>query len=95
MKFENIPIIRMEIEGMKANILNALGLYGSELGEVVKENLEKAIKEYPFEEIIKQEAYNALDSAIKNYFAHGKGRELIESIVDGAINGVEEELTNG
>jgi hypothetical protein len=45
MNYEAVPVIRLEIEGMKHSILQHLGVVGSELGKNLEGEIEKALDE--------------------------------------------------
>lgn len=85
MKFEAMPIIRIELEGIKQSIIQHIGAAGSEYGELVAEQLEKAILTYPWEDTVRRTTERCIDEAIENYFKCGDGAKAIREAVNTAF----------
>ena len=66
MDFELMPMIRFEIEGIKAQVLRGLGLYGSKLGEYVEKQIDQAFHVYDFERTVSEAITRGFDKAIYN-----------------------------
>lgn len=80
-----LPRVRIEIEGMKHQVLHAFESYNRDVERMIKEKLENAIANYPFEaeiEKISEEVISeAIQSALERYFKYGEGSEVIKKIV--------------
>lgn len=87
-----MPIVRIEIEGMRQQIAAALADYGNEIKESVDIEIEKAISEYPFKETVRRHTAEAINQSIKSaidkYFKFGDGATAIESSVNEILSGV-------
>jgi hypothetical protein len=84
MRSEFLPIIGLDIKGMDAHLQSALGVKGSELGDAISQQIDKAIAEYPFEQKVSLYASQAIDSAISDYFNlynHG-GSQIYTAVFD-------------
>jgi len=88
MNFESVPMIRLELDYMKSSIISTLGLYGSELGEAVKERIEQTIKNYDFNGKVSAIASDVITSEIEAFFKFGNGREYIQSSVQKVLDSV-------
>lgn len=85
----NLPIIRLEVEGMRHSICRALSEYALQIDE----QMQGAVKEYCTPEnlgkIIRTEADRVLTDVIKtevdNYFRFGKGREAVRKAVQDSL----------
>lgn len=88
----NMPIVRIEIEGMKQQIAAALTDYGNEIKESVDREIERAIAEYPFRETVRRHAAEAINQSIKSaidkYFKYGVGATAIEASINEILSGV-------
>ena len=76
-----IPIIKITVENMKAQVLSHLGLIGSELGDAIESEIEKAIELYPWEAQVKEIVHSAISSSIDGYFKYGDGASIIGDVV--------------
>jgi len=81
----NIPIIKLEIEGMREQINIALATYHEELAQSVNVQLEAVIKEFDFSHLIKNVTQRAIEDTVKRaieyYFSAGNGRIEIDAAV--------------
>lgn len=81
----DMPIIRLEIEGMKASILHALTEYELQMDSLVKEAIERQCSSEHIHQLINYETSRAIDEAVKdeinNFFKYGKGRDAIKSAI--------------
>lgn len=81
----NIPILRLELEGIKKTLLTALWKHNCEIEHLVSQ----AVKEYCTEEnlydLIQNQARQVIASTIEteitNFYAYGKGRKVIQEAV--------------
>ena len=76
-----MPILRMEVEGMKAAIMSHLGIHGSELGEALSREVDKAIAEYDWLGEVKRITHAVLTDRIHSYFKYGEGAKAVEKAV--------------
>ena len=86
MKDGAIPTIRLEVEGMKAAIVSAIGLHGSELGLHIESSIDKAIDGYDWDGEIAKAADEVIKDTLKHYFSFGIGRTLIHTVITDAMN---------
>ncbi len=81
----NLPIIRLQIEGVKYSVAMALTEYAAQ----VDADLQKAVEEFCTPEnighIVQKEAWAVLDQVIreevKSFFLRGHGREAVKAAV--------------
>lgn len=90
MKFEAIPTVRIELDGMKHAIVRHLGAAGSQLGEAIEEQIQRAIDTYPWEEQVVSITHDSITSAITHYFSYGEGSRAIRESVEAALKEVEQ-----
>lgn len=84
MDYKAMPILRMEVEGMKAAILTHLGARGSELGDALSAEIDKAIAEYDWQGEVKRIVHAALSENINYYFKFGDGAKAVkDAVVEG------------
>lgn len=77
------PEIRISLERMKHTISTALFDYNEELSEKIDSEIQKAIEEYNFEEVIMQEVHKVITEAIEQFFRYGQGRtEITQAIYE-------------
>ena len=80
-----IPIIRLEVEGMKHTIAAAMTEYAAQMDA----DLQKAVEDYctsgNIANIVRTTAYSVMDQVIReevrSFFVHGNGREAIKEAV--------------
>lgn len=85
MDFGAIPVIKLEVESMRHAILHHMGLAGSELGEHLSAEIQRAVNEYPWKERVDATVRQALDEAIDGFFRYGRGRQAINKAIDDAL----------
>lgn len=80
-----IPILRLSLEGMKAQILTALSEYQVGWDEDVRAAVEAFCTPEHLREVINQHVSGALNAAIREevewYFKHGAGRKTVKAAV--------------
>ena len=81
-----IPVIRMDVEMMKSSILHHLGVVGSELGECLDAEIEKAVSSFPWQQRVDEIVHESIDSNIKAYFQYGDGSNAIKLVINEAIS---------
>ena len=86
MDYNAIPRLRFEIEGIKSQITAHLGLHGSELGDAINKEIDKAVKSYDFEGQVRHVVYTCLTNKIREYFETGDGKLLIESAIKESLD---------
>ena len=81
----NIPIIKLEIEGMRQTIQTALTEYALQFDSMVKEALDSYCTEENIKAIIDTTTRNTLNAVIReevrSFYVHGEGREIIKEAV--------------
>ena len=86
-----MPIVRLEIDNMKYQILHAFQDHNEEIEKIVEEQLNSAIASYPFEEEIRKISRDTISEvisrSIKDYFSYGEGYKLIQELISTAIAG--------
>ena len=86
MDAEAMPVIRLSVEHMKAQVLHHMGVIGSELGERMEQEIENAIESYPWQAQVNSIVHDAISEAIKSYFQYGKGCSDLESAINEALS---------
>lgn len=87
MNYEAMPILRMEVEGMKAAIMTHLGVRGSELGQELSKAVDKAVAGFDWDGEVKRIVEASLRLKIESYFSYGgKGAKAVEAAVDEAFS---------
>lgn len=81
MDIRNLPIIKFEIEGIRSTIAAQLGVRNSEFGDVLQQEIEKAVADYPFEAKVREIVYSCMTQSIQNYFSYGEGAKAIKQSV--------------
>jgi len=80
-----IPIIRMEVEGIRRTMVMALTEHAAQMDEDIKNAVEAYCTPENISRIIHEAAYRALDSAIKDevttFFRCGPGRKAVAEAV--------------
>lgn len=77
-----MPMIRLELEQMRATILHQFTNYNKELSEAVDKELKKVIENFDYEGTITRVANEVITKVIQDYFSwSGEGKKLIEDSV--------------
>lgn len=86
------PTIRVELEGVRYQVLHALHTHNTEIEELVKKELTKAIDTFDYAAAVKTSVKEAVDGAVKDavksFFYHGGGRATIESAVKESLTSI-------
>lgn len=91
----NVPIIKIEIEGMKHTIMHAMTQYIAQMDEDIQNAIERACKPEIIATIIEETARKEISQAVANevecFYKYGPGRTAIrEAVVNSLLK--EEEL---
>ena len=86
MNLRAIPIVKLELEGMKHSILTHLGLATNELSEAVSAQIEKAIESFDFSDAVLRASSGAIAETIEDYFKYGQGRQFIQQAIQDAFS---------
>ena len=82
----NVPIIRLEVQGMKHSLAVALTEYTLQFDETLQAAIEAYCTPENIERIITYETQKTLDTVIreevKRWFVRGEGREVIRAAVE-------------
>lgn len=88
--YDGLPIIRIEIESMRAAILTALSERALALDEHVKNAIDTFCEPKNIQAIVSAKAETCLKIAVENavaeFFQHGPGRVAIRSAVNQRLN---------
>lgn len=91
----NMPIVRLEIEGMKQALYSAFSEHMLMLDEQVREAVAEACKTenvlHVIRRSVKEHLQDALDKEVRDYFMNGKGRDLVRNLVQGLTGGNDDE----
>jgi len=87
------PMIRLDIEGMKYQILHALTVHQQEITEIVSAYMDNAIKTFDFEKVVHAEIekllpeliHQALQSSLQKIIWNGSVKESLEAMAHQAI----------
>lgn len=84
-----MPVIRIEVEGMRQQILHAFGQYNEEIEKEVDRQLKQVIENFPFEEYIEHECRGMIEESIRkalmSFFQYGAGAKAIEQAITSAL----------
>jgi 4-aminobutyrate aminotransferase-like enzyme len=79
------PIIRIELENMRHQIIHHLGAHHEELEKYVSEQVKKAVDDFDYRDAVRRLAAQAVQDAVKKaveyFFFYGKGKETVERAV--------------
>jgi len=80
------PILRLELEGMRYQVVHALSIHQEEIQAAVDAAVKAAIESLDFATIVRAEVDRALKDAVKGAIAHGASKVLwdpeIAKIID-------------
>lgn len=82
MNFEAMPRIRIEVEQMKQAIICQMGVLNSELGDIIGNEISKAIEAYDWKKEVTNVVHNTLTEMVKSYFTFGEGYKAIKQAVE-------------
>lgn len=86
----NIPIIRMEIQGLKHNIAMMISEHQLKLDEHVKDAVDQYCTDENIKKVVMEATINALNQVMKeeteSFFKYGEGRKAISESVKSILN---------
>lgn len=96
----NIPVIKLEVEGMKHAISVALSKYAVQMDEQVQAAVDKYCEPENIQYVISTTATQAIDAAVKDivkgFFAYGgKGRKYVKEEVERRLTEEMEFMSDG
>ena len=87
-----MPIIRLELQAMTAQMVKALWDRNEELCELVSQAVDAYCTEGHLAEVVSQQARATLDTVVREevgaFFRYGKGREVVRASVLEYLNDV-------
>jgi len=94
-----MPIIRIELEGIRQTILHSFGGYTDELNRLVEKEVGKACSSGAVEQIVRAEVSKAMkkivEDSIRRYFKYGDGRKGLDAAVKDAMTTILDRQTKG
>ncbi|MBM5575853.1 hypothetical protein [Deefgea sp. CFH1-16] len=85
-----MPLIRLEVEGMKHTICVALQQHLLQMDEQIKASVDAICQPDHIAKIIEEtasrEIKTAIESEVRNFYNYGKGREAIKEAVNKALD---------
>lgn len=81
-----LPIIRFEVEGVKAHIASMLGLRGSEMMERISAEVDKAVANYDLSRAVTAAVSDGMRKAVNDFFTYGEGYKRIQAAVEEGFN---------
>lgn len=82
---EFTPVIRMELEGMRAQIIHHLSGENAQWEAALGKAVDEAVTAFPWKSEIRREAMTAIQDSISEYFKKGEGAVQINRAVVDAI----------
>ena len=85
----NLPIIRLELENLRYQVVHALAAHHREIETQTNEMLAKAIESFDFKAVVLAEANKVItatvEKAVREHFAYGDGHKAIKEAVTQAL----------
>lgn len=82
----DMPIIKLEIQGMKYQISHALRTHNDEISKYVESAIDDMVKNFDYKALVKHEVSKAIEESIKWHFKVGKGNSQIYEAVRCALD---------
>lgn len=89
---DNIPIIRVEIDGMKDTITHAMMSRSKEWGTMISDAIDKSFDVKTIQHKIDMQVAKALDSAIDTIAEHYLVKSLVHDIVVASLTKKRDEM---
>ena len=83
---QQIPLLRIELEGLKQNVTMMFNQNNEALNKMVLDTLEKTLTEKWVQEKVNQEVTNCIEAAIKEISNNWKLRSAITDLISSSIN---------
>ena len=84
-----MPTVRLEVEGMKHQVVHHLGKFHEDVEKHVGEEVEKALRRMDWQDEIQRLVTSLVKDAVvrsvESYFRMGEGRRLVDHIVGEAM----------
>ncbi len=77
----DIPIIKIQVEGMKQSIQNALAIHGKEFNDMISEAVDKSFTVETIKAKIEMQVAKALDNAIDSLSENYQVKTIMKDIV--------------
>ena len=85
----NLPTVRVEIEGMRLSLLHAITARSEEWDAMLKDAIDAALTPEAFQEAVAREARLVIDKVIRDevekFYRYGHGREVIRLAVEARL----------
>ena len=88
----NIPIIKIEIEGMKESIQNALAVHNDEFNIMISNAVDKSFTVETIQAKIEMQVAKALDNAIDGLSEHYQIKTIVKDIVLASLTKKRDEI---
>lgn len=85
---EDLPKIKLEIEGMRHSIIHHFGQYQDSMSDAVEKAMDRAIAKFDYGVAVEIAANEIIESSIKAFFSYGEGREIIRDAIHKAMGGI-------
>ena len=82
-----LPIIRLEIEGMKHTIMQYLSKYHMEIEDIVSQEIDQALEGIDLRAKVRAEIADCVNRSIESYFRRGDGAKVVEAAVWESLTG--------
>ena len=80
------PLVKLEVQEMKHQIMHYLAQHHSNVEVEVERQIEAAIANYNFEIKVQEAVWNAINESIKHYFSRGDGMIFVSNAVTETLN---------
>lgn len=82
------PRIRLEVEGMRHQVMHHLQQYHTQVEEAVDKQVQAAIENFNFEAAVSEAVHKILQDSIKAYYGYGEGYRAIERAVWDSLDAI-------
>lgn len=88
----SIPLIRLELSGMKYQVVHALMIHNREMEDAVESAVDAALNSFDFPAIVNQEVNKVVTEVVHQtiveFFSFGEGRKILTEGVNEALKKV-------
>ena len=82
---KDFPKLRLELEGLKMQVIHAFTSYNQDVQDMVKQELENYLSTDNLKRLVRQTIKESVEWGVKakieSYFKHGEGHHLIDETV--------------
>ena len=71
---------------MKQSIISAIGMRGSEFGDLIEKKIDEAVATYDFDKQVSGIVHTSITQAMRNYFLYGDGFKTINTTITSILN---------